>query len=478
MAESNLNMGYVPNLKLYAHQQTALRTMAPHKAFGLFMAMRTGKSAVIVTEFGEKLFSGEATDLLIVAPAGAYRTWETELKKHMPPAVYAALKIYVWQSGKKAPQITTGGARVLLVNVEALSTVEACEQLCREFLRSGKTIMVIDESTTIKNPRSQRTIAACALGPLAQYRRILSGLPTPRSPLDLFSQCWFLDPDILGFKKYYTFSHYYANWRKINVGARKIEIVAGYKNIAELKAKLSGYSFRVRLEDCYDVPPKLYLTREVELTPEQTRMYKELKKYATTQLASGEHVTTTEVITQMLRLHQLCCGHLTDEEDVLHEVKSNRPAELLRLLAEYDGKAVIWCSYRQDIETVTAKLRKEYGDEAVAVFYGGNVKDREAESARFETQEDCRFMIATPGSGGRGRTWSMAGLIVYYSNTDNLEHRDQSEERASGVGKSERVTVVDFITKGTVEEKIVHALRNKIDLAATITGDDFRQWVV
>lgn len=471
-------MKYQPQLKLYKHQEEALQQMDNKEAFGLFMGMRTGKSAVIVTEFGKKLVSGDVTDLLLIAPAGVYRTWENELQKHMPPEFYKGLSVYIWQSGKKPPEIISGGARVLLVNVEAFSTVAAAIELCTKFLQGGKAIMVIDESTTIKSITSKRTKAILRLAGLAKYRRILSGLPTPQSPLDLFAQCWFLDPMILGFKNFPIFRQRYAILRKIMVGARKIEIVVGYRNVAELSKKIEPYSYRVRLEDCYDVPPKLYITREVELTPEQRRMYSELKKYATTQISANVHVTATEVITQILRMHQLCCGHITDENGQLHELKANRLKELMLLLNEFDGKAIIWCSYIHDVVTIIARLRKEYGDNSVASFWGGNVKEREAESERFINSPECRFMVATPGSGGRGRTWPQASLIVYYSNTNNLEHRDQSEERASGVGKAERVTVVDFITRGTVEEKIVHALRNKIDMAAVITGDNFRQWII
>ncbi len=469
-------MEYVPQLKLYAHQDEAIRRMYDQEAFALFMAMRTGKSAVIITEYGMKLVTGEATDLLIIAPAGVYRTWETEFCKHMPPHIYSAVDIYVWRSGKKPPKLKKTGARILLVNVEAFSTVVACRNLCEEFLASGRAIMVVDESTSLKSHRSARTLAICELAPLAKYRRILSGLPTPQSPLDLFAQFWFLNPKILSCRNFFQFRKRYAIMRKIPVGSRNIDIVVGYKNIDVLHDKIAKHNYRVRLEDCYDVPVKLYIQRDVELTPEQKRMYSELKRYATTQLANGMHVTASEVIVQILRLHQLCCGHIVDEMGNMHTVKSNRLNELIKLLAEYDGKAVIWCSYRVDIVAVTERLRKEYKD--VACFYGGNVKEREEESRRFETSPDCRFMVATPGSGGRGRTWSIAGLIIYYSNTDNLEHRDQSEERASGIGKTDRITVVDFITRGTVEEKIVQALRNKIDLAATITGDNFREWVI
>lgn len=468
-------MPYKPQLKLYDHQAAALRHLEASNAFALLMGMRTGKTAVIITEFGQRFSSGASDQLLVIAPAGVYKTWSRELEKHMPPEVFRKLIIHTWQSGKKLPPTN---ANVFLVNVEALSTMAAAQEACYMFLSRRRTIMVIDESTTIKNPVSKRTKAVMKLAPLAKHRRILSGLPTPRSPLDLFSQFWFLDPNILGFSNYMRFRARYAVMRKIMVGRRAVQIVVGYKNIEELHRKIMKASFRVRLEDCYDVPPKAYIIRDVPMTKEQQRLYNEIKKYATAQLSSGDHVTANEVIAQIMRLHQICCGHVTDEEGGEHAVPSHRLKELLALLEECDGKVVIWCSYKRDVEAIASALQKEYGQESIAVFFGGNKNGREQESLRFETDEACRFMIATPGSGGRGRTWSQAGVIVYYSSTDNLEHRDQSEERASGIGKAERVTVIDLITRGTVEEKILKALRNKIDMAATITGDNWREWVV
>lgn len=316
------------------------------------------------------------------------------------------------------------------------------------------------------------------MAPLAKWRRILSGLPTPRSPLDLFAQFWFLDPTILGFSNYRNFRARHAIMKKILVGKRYIDIVVGYRDVEDLQAKIAPWSYRKLLKDCYDMPPPEYSFREIELTSDQRRMYAELKARATTMLESGEHITATEVIVQMLRLHQLCCGHVVDEEGNVHDIPSNRLSGLLDLLREYDGKAVIWCSYRRDVKAIAEALRAELGVEAVACFWGGNRDTREDDSHRFETDPACTRMVATPGAGGRGRTWSVAGLLVYYSNTDNLEHRDQSEERASAYGKTDPVIVVDMIARGTVEEKIVASLRNKIDMAAAITGDSWREWLV
>lgn len=477
--------GYAPVFEPYAHQVRARDAMEDREAFALFMGMRTGKTKTILDEWGAKYVEGKVMSLLVIAPAGVYRIWETEIEKHVPSRIKASLKVATWYSSGTVAQrravediMTHLGPAILIVNVEALSTGRKALDACGGFLRSSPTMLVVDESTTIKTHNSNRTLAVCSLSPLATYRRILSGLPTPRSVLDIFSQMWFLDPKILDFKNYYAFRARYAVMKKIRVGFRSVDIVVGYRNVEEVREKIAPHSFRVRLEDCSDVPPKAYQFREVELTREQKRYYEDIRQRATTKLLSGEHVTATEVIVQILRLHQLCCGHLVDEEGSVHSVPSNRLSCLLDLLREYDGKAVIWCSYHHDVRAIVDALVLEFGDSAVAQFWGGNADTREADDHRFQNDPQCRFMVATPGSGGRGRKWSAAGLLVYYSNTDNLEHRDQSEERGSAVDKTDRVTVVDLIARGTVEEKIVQSLRAKIDMAAVITGDNFREWLI
>lgn len=457
----------------YAHQVEALHKMQGKEAFALLMGMRTGKTKVIIDEW----VADGMPDLLVVAPAGAYRTWEGEIRKHAP---YSDANIGVWDSSEESRIILTrpGRPKVFLTNVEAYSTVTDMRVAAQLFLQEGSATMVVDESTTIKSMDSKRGKVIRELGKLAKKRRILSGLPTPQSPLDLYGQFEFLDHSILNFVSYTAFKQRYAVTRKMKVGGYWIDIVKRYQNVEDLWGKIETHSFRRRLEDCADVPPKSYVIRDVVLTAEQKRMYEEMKEYATTQLASGEHVTSQQVITTMLRLHQICCGRVVDEQGISHQVPSTRMQSLVDLLREYDGKAIVWFTYAADLEDAGEKIEREHGAGSVARFWGGNRATREEESRRFKEDPACRFMLATPGSGGRGRTWPEAGLLVYYSNSDNLEHRDQSEERASSVSRVDRVTVVDMMARGTVEEKIIHAMRKKIDLATTVTNDNWREWVV
>jgi len=305
-------------------------------------------------------------------------------------------------------------------------------------------------------------------------------MPTPRSPLDIWAQFEFLKPGILGFVSYKAFEQRYAIVRHMRVGGRySIRIPVRYKDtIEELWGKLSPHSYRKRLEECADVPEKLYITREVELTPQQERLYREMESDATTEISAGVHMTETMSVTRALRMHQLCCGWATAEDKSVHEIPEKRTKAVLDLLSDHDGKAVVWCSYGRDLIKVYDAIVREFGPQYVAKFWGGNRNEREADSTRFKTDPACRVIVATPSAGGRGRDWSEANLIVYYSNTDNLEHRDQSEERASAVKKTDRVTIVDFATRDTIEWKIIYAMRKKMDLATVVMGDPPREWVV
>lgn len=474
-------MKYEPLMKARDYQAKANRLMYDRTAFALLMAMRTGKTKVALDDFGMMELAGKVSDLLVIAPAGVYRTWEVAVKDHVSDDLQARLLTHVWMAGKAKAAIpfinSLSRPRLLLMNVEALSRAGDARALAIKFVKQRSAVIIIDESTVIKNPSAKRTkFINTELAPFASHRRILSGLVTPRSPLDLFSQFEFLDRNILGFQSYYAFRRRYTIPRIINVGGRRIEI---FDQIApgaaeELHALINDHSFRIPFRP--NIPPT-YSIREVNLTDEQKRTYEELKDYATTQLANGSHVTSTIVISQMLRLHQILCGHVKDEMGVEHEIPEHRTTELIELLEDYDGKAVIWCSYDADIRKVSEVLKKHFNVN-VARFWGGNLNTREMEEQQFKTRNDTPYMVATPDAGGRGRTWDVADLVIYYSSKNNLEHRDQSEQRVQGVDKKRPVDYVDLIVPDTVEMKFLEALRNKIDMAQIINGDNYKEWLI
>ena len=484
-------MTYKPKRQADENQTAALNKMRGKKAFALLMAMRTRKTKVVLDDFGEMEAAGIAQDLLVIAPAGVYRTWEGAARADLSDDLLDRLRLYIYRSGANKSELAAldefmkvtarfaHGPRILLMNVEALSSPGRARELVQTFLsqRPGKCVVAIDESTCIMRNSARTKFINKFIAPLAAYKRILSGLATPRSPLDLFYQFEFLDWRILGHQSFFAFRYKYAQLKEMKFGGRRFQVVVGYRpGAAEaLQALVEPHSFRVAFRPKV---PSTYSIREVTLTPEQLKAYSEIKKYATTELANHAHVTATVVIAQLCRMHQVLCGHVTDELGVEHHLPERRSAAVLEELEDYGGKAIIWFSYVCDLERVMAMLEKEYGPGSTARFYGGNLATREEEEVRFKTNPACRFMGATAGAGGKGRTWHMADLIIYYSNTDNLEHRDQSEQRTMDRDKVIGADFVDLVVPDTVDMKFLHAMRKKIVMASAINGDNWREWVV
>jgi len=370
---------------------------------------------------------------------------------------------------------------VLVMNVEALSTRKGAAAALRYLDLNPKSIMVVDESTTIKNRTASRTKTVIKCGEKAKYRRILTGSPVTKSPMDLFTQCNFLACEALNFKSYFAFQHRYAVMRKRTMGMKSFNEIVSFQRLEELSGKLGKFSTRVLKEECLDLPPKVYMRRKVEMTVEQKKLYAQMKEFALAQLGDGKLATTANVLTQIMRLHQIACGHFQPDDDApIEPIKHNRLEELLTICEENSGKSIIWATWTHDINTIKEALAKAYGEDSVATYYGATPQDERQEIVRrFQDPNDpLRFFVGQPSTGGYGITLTEASAVIYYSNSYNLEHRIQSEDRAHRIGQTKSVTYIDLYTPHTIDEKITQALRDKINLAGEVLGEDLVEWLV
>jgi SNF2 family DNA or RNA helicase len=365
---------------------------------------------------------------------------------------------------------------ILVMNVEALSTDKGVK-FATKFLNSHKVLMAIDESTTIKTPTAQRTKNIIRIGKMSKYRRIMTGSPVTKNPLDLYTQCEFLDPYLLDFASYYAFRNRYAEMKTMHVRGRSIQVVHAFQNLAELSDKLKGFSYRVLKEDCLDLPPKNWTKRHINLSKEQKKVYDEMKKTALATL-NGKVTSTMTVITQLMRLQQITCGHFVADDGTIQEIKNNRITELIDVLDETEGKAIIWGHWQKDIQNIVSEIEKVHGPGSVVDYYGLTPQeDRQDNIRKFQSDPKCRFMVGTPSTGGYGITLTAANTVVYYSNGYDLEKRLQSEDRAHRIGQKKNVTYVDIICEDTVDEKIVKSLRKKINIASEVLGEDLKEWI-
>ena len=479
-------MQYKFKTKPYEHQLEALKRSWNKKEYAYFMEMGTGKSKVLIDNIALLYDKGGINAAIIVAPKGVYRNWSgKEIPAHMPDHVERHLG--VWNPAPTVKQKTellklfevSSELKILIINVEAFSTKKGVA-FVEKFILAHNTLIAVDESTTIKNPKAQRTKNLLKLAINTKYRRILTGFPVTQSPLDLYSQSAFLSTQLLGYSSFYSFQNRYAKIINRSMGQRTFRQVVGYQNLEELTENVNEFSYRVLKKECLDLPDKVYQRREVELTPEQKKVYKQLKDYAIAQLESSELVSVTSVLTQILRLHQVVCGFVKHDQGEEVEIKNNRLDSLLDVLAETQGKVIIWANYQYDIKRILKTLHDTVGTEAVATYYGETLdEDRQQIIKSFQDPNSpLTYLISNVQTGGYGITLTEASTVIYYSNNYDLEKRLQSEDRAHRIGQTNKVTYIDLVAKGTVDEKIVKALRNKLDLAQEVLGDEkWKDWI-
>ena len=482
-----MTVNYKYKLKPFDHQKDSLKCGWDRTEFGYFMEMGTGKSKVLIDNMGMLFLAGKINFALVIAPKGVYRNWVAkEIPEHMSDDV--PHRVIRWVSGPnkkqkeemRSVQDNFAGLTIFVMNVEAFSSLKgqkAGEWMARALGDHG--MIAIDESTTIKNHKAKRTKSLMKIAAQFKYRRLLTGSPVTKSPMDIYSQCEFLRPGLLGYDSYYAFQGRYAVVQRKTMGQAAFQQIVGFKNLDELTKRIDMFSFRVLKKDCLDLPDKIYTARYVGMTKEQFDMYEQIRKHAMVLLDSGEMSTAPAVITQMLRLQQIMSGHLkTDEGDMLY-FPSKRMEALEEIINEHDGKAIIWSRFRHDIIGMTDMLNKKFGA-GCAVSYFGDTSDDDRAAAVLNFQNPdhpLKYFVGNPATAGYGLTLTEANLVVYYANDFNLETRIQSEDRAHRIGQKNNVTYIDLICEGSIDEHIVKTLRTKIDIGAKVLGEDAREWL-
>jgi len=472
--------------KPYEHQRDALKKCWNKEAFAVFAEMGTGKTKIALDNACILYNKGKIDRVLVIAPKGAYMTWvEQEIPIHVPD--YIEKKVLAWKPStsqkykaqlKDIMNIQDYKLKIMVMNVEAFSTKKGTN-FAKLFL-IGRSMMIVDESTTIKNPKAKRTKAILDLRKETKYRRILTGSPVTQSPMDLWAQMDFLDPEILGQSSYYAFRTRYAVVIEATAagGTHRYQKIVKFRNLKELGKLVSPHSYRILKKDCLDLPDKVYIKREIELTSEQQEAYRDMKADAMTTL-KGQSMTALNVLTQLIRLHQITCGHMKTDAGHTIDLNNNRMDELHQILGETTGKVIIWANYIHDIERIEASISLDFGADSCCTYYGATPTDKRQECIRQfqDPNSKVRFFIGNTQTGGYGITLTEASTVIYYSNNYDLEKRIQSEDRAHRIGQKNKVLYIDLMAKGTVDQKIIQSLKNKVNIAKEISGEELSTWI-
>ena len=464
--------------KPFDHQLEALEKCWDQKTYALFMEMGTGKTKVLLDNIGVLRCQNLINGALIIAPKSVYTVWHnTEIPKHLN----VEYDVLLWKNTMVKQKLTNFmqkpslKLKIFVMNIEALSGDKG-SFWAETFCNLHDAMVVVDESTCVKNYQARRTKNILKLRKRSKYRRILSGFPTPKNPIDLYTQCNFLDPAHLGFNSIVAFRNRYCYFETLFLNGRQINVPVGFTNLAEIEAKLKNFAYRKTKKECLDLPDKIYTKRIIQLTDEQQKLYDDIRLQARAHLQDKE-LTVTNVVTEILRLHQITCGYFKSGEGEILDVKNKRLDALIDICEDTDQKIIIWSTYVHNIEQINRELIKKFGAESVVTFYGATSSESRTDAIeRFQNDPKCRFFVGNPATGGMGITLTKAGVVVYYSNSYNAEHRVQSEDRAHRIGQDQKVTYIDFVAEKTIDEKILKALDSKFRLSAKTLGEVVRDW--
>jgi hypothetical protein len=474
--------------KPYAHQLEALRLSCMSTEFAMLMDMGTGKTKVILDNACILFEEGEIGALLVLAPNSVYRNWiYREIPTHVPERLRKIIRSFVYKKDRMerlTAMLTPEPLfNIVLFNIEAFSTRRELVTLLSAWMGLMPTMMVVDESTMIKSWNSKRTKNIIDLGRYAKYRRIATGLVAPHGPLDVFPQFQFLRAGSLGTNSQVAFKSRYCITTPINVAGRAIDKVMGVQNQEDLQSRMKKLSYRVRKDECLDLPEKIYNFHYSELDGETRGHYEKMRKQAIFELEHEDpeqnvFVRTKNRLGMLMRLQMISCGHIKDEQGRSHRFSTKRIDDTMEFLSTVDGSVVIWSVFVRDIQDITLAIKKEFGEDSVSPFYGATSLEERSQALSDFQEKKIKYMVSNPATGRFGTTMTAASTALFYSNSYHLEYRLQAEDRIHRIGQFHPCLYVDIVAPNTVNLPMIHSLRKKIDTADAISGDTYRNWLI
>lgn len=542
-----------PRHKPFAHQREEYETHGTDAARGVFWEQGTGKSKLVIDEAVALWEAGKITGVLVVAPNGVHRNWtDSELPEHLPEAILPVTRAICVQTSKAGTKrhvrqvdevLAHDGFVWLTVSYDGFMTAFGHGVVARMFRRCrGKLLYVLDEAHYTKTPKAERTKSILRSAKYADFRRALTGTPVTQGPFDLYSIIRFLDEDYwertLKISTFTAFKEYFGVWRMMRdprAGTgREFKKLVRYQRTEELAAAIKPIVTRVTKDKVLDLPPKLYQKRLFSMSPEQARLYKELRDEfvawvrlnqeeieATTCSCGGTGevevegmvypcpacagqndgdtpVVATLAMVRLLRLQQVTCGFLPtdDGEQPVYKIPGPDPRleAVLEVCETAQHKVIVWSRFKLGVTAVLEGLA-ERGISAVR--YDGEVStDGRADSlARFTgirpryvngqvvardhvpEAEQAKVFVGNQATGSTGLTLVQGKTVVYHANDFKLGNRQQSEDRCHRIGQVNQVLYIDMIAEGTVDQKIVRSLREKRDVSIRLLGDEWKEWI-
>lgn len=425
--------------------------------------MGTGKTITSIAIAGALYLTGRIRRVLVVAPLSIVGVWDEEFQKFAD--FDYSLAVLTGTGAKKADTLRHMQGASLQT---AVVNYESAWRLEKEILAWQPDLIIADEGHKIKTYNIAASKAMHRIGAKAAYRLLLTGTVITNKAIDVFSQYKFLNPAVFG-QSFYVFRNRYFDM----TGYGNHTPVLKRSMEQDLMRRLHCIAFRATKAECLDLPETTDIVRYVELEPAAAKIYRDLVKDSYAELGQSE-VTVTNILTRLLRLSQLTGGFIGDDEgNAPQRISTAKQAALEDIIdeAQQEGKKlVVIARFVPEIKAICKLLDKQ------GIGYScimGGVKDREAQVAAFQNDTQTQVFVGQIATAGLGITLTAASTMVFYSEDYSMSNFEQAKARIHRVGQKENCTYIYLVAKGTVDEKVLAALRSKADLARTLV-DDYR----
>lgn len=484
-----------------AHQVDALRAIIDRQGVcALLLDPGTGKTKVVIDYMAMLYLARGVTDWLVTAPLSALDGWPEQLALHLPDHVTYET---VWMGDgagtieDKAQAIRelepVDHLRIVLINHDAfgskvkakgkdgrrLATVTVWDRLVTAVEAWKPDGLVVDESHRMKRHTAHRSKALQRIARVIDRRLLLTGTVAPRNPLDLFGQWLILNPQRFG-TDYNRFRFTYARWG----GWMGKEPVA-WINTDDLREKVLLDAIVVKKEDALDLPPVTEVVVAVHLSPAEERAYVQMGAEMLSTLPSGEVASAPIPLTRLLRQRQLTGGYVGREaddgstvEERLGESKAKVAVDLITDLTAQGEKVVVFAHFRPDLDILEQRLIARL-EVPIYRIDGSTPKDARMHSRRsFRDIDGPAVMLAQMRTMSLGvNELTVAAYGIVYSLSDRRDDFDQALDRLDRQGQSRPVTIYHLAVPRSVDEWMLRAHQQKLDLEAAITRKDAEHYM-
>lgn len=440
--------------ELYPHQRAAVDKLRRLRVGALYMEMGTGKTRTALELCKTRLDTGKINRVLWLCPCSVKGNLAADIQKH---------------ASETESQITICGIETLSASVETASELLA-------MVKDGKTMLIVDESSLIKNPNALRSQRITRIAESCRYKLILNGTPVSRNEADLFAQWYLLDWRILGYRSFYSFAANHLEYDKNRPGR-----IVRALNVDYLAARIEPYTYQCRKEEVMALPDKHYLSRVFGLMDEQQTLYEHVIDTLLNDPAEMDNISIYRLFGALRAVTSGFRVKISDDLHVTREPMFEDPKDNPRIQALLDvigdipdnEKVIVFCCWTQEISDIVSVLNSIYPNSAIP--FDGTIPQKKRQDAINAFRDKARFFVANISCGAFGLNLQFCKREIFYSLDWNWGLRAQAEDRVHRMGQTEEVTLVDLYASDTIDVQILRCLSRKGGLSESFKQEMTRQ---